>query len=179
MRRERVTNPFSRLMGFFRGHLDLKHLPLMVGRAKMMEKTRLDETRPHNGLEFTEPGCHQLALRHIDVHKYLKEVETGAEMSYPDAAASWFDNVYMPVIELIRERGVLKHFPKNTEGDLYIWLVCRRENLEEQQQAMGRIPIEKVIWDLENEISSHSFLSMSTFFGQKLNLEEALQGVAA
>jgi hypothetical protein len=179
VRRERVTNPFSRLMGFFRGHLDLSHLPLKVGRAKLMEKTHLDHSRPHHDIEFTEPGCHQLVLRHIDVHKYLKEVETGAELSYPDAAASWYDNVYMPVIELIRERGVLKHFPKNTEGDLYIWLVCRRENLEEKQQAMGRIPIEKVIWDLENEISSHSFLSMSNFFGQKLNLEEALNGVTA
>jgi hypothetical protein len=80
------------------------------------------------------------------------------------------------VVNLIRERGVLKHFPKNTEGDLYIWLVSRREILENEDRGMGQIPTEKVIWDLENEVSSNSILSLNAVFGQKLDLDEALNG---
>lgn len=176
VRRERVTNPFARLMGFFRGQMDLKQLPLKVEREVFLQQTNLDEIRPDNNLEFTEPGCYQLAKKHIDVHKYLKETECNCAIPYSDAAASWYDNVYLPVVQLIRERNLLKHFPKNTEADLYLWLVSRRENMEEENHAMGQIPTEKVIWDLENELSSTSILSLFQFFGQRLDLKSVVNG---
>jgi hypothetical protein len=176
VRRSKVTNPVARLMGFFRGHFNIKTLPLKIGRSKFLEWTAIDQIRPENNIEFTEPGCYQLAQKHIEVHKYLKEVETTSELSRAEAVASWYDHVYLPVVNLIRERGVLKHFPKNTEGDLYIWLVSRREILENEDRGMGQIPTEKVIWDLENEVSSNSILSLNAVFGQKLDLDEALNG---
>lgn len=174
LKRERATNPFARLMGYFRHQLDLKQLPLKVERAKFLEQTQLDELVPDHGIRFTEPGCYQLAKEHIDGHKYLKAVETAVEMSYPEAVTSWYYNVYLPVVQLVRERQVIKHFPKNTEGDLYIWLVSRRQALEQESHTMGQIPTEKVIWDLENEISSQSFLNLAQFFGKKLDLESVL-----
>jgi hypothetical protein len=175
-RRTRVTNPFARLMGAFRHRFDLDHLPLKIGRTKFLKQTGLDRLRPDNNIEFTEPGCYQLALKHIEVHKYLREVELATELSWDETVTSWYDHVYMPVVELIRERGVLKHFPRNTEGDIYIWLVSRRESMEAEKHAMGTIPTEKVIWDLENEIPSQPILSLASFFGQgqKLDLADAL-----
>lgn len=177
LKRERATNPFARLMGFFRGQLDLKQLPLKVERAKFLEQTRLDELIPNNGIHFTEPGCYQLAKEHIDVHKYLKDVETNSEMPYADAVVSWYTNVYLPVINLIRQRNVIGYFPKNTEGDLYIWLVSRRQTLE-GNHALGQIPTEKVIWDLENELSSLPNVGLVSFFGKKLDLASVLNGKA-
>jgi hypothetical protein len=177
IKRERATNPFARLMGFFRHQLDLANLPLKVERSKFLEQTRLDELVADHGLRFTEPGCYQLAKEHIGTHKYLRETESDSAISYDEAVISWYYNVYMPVIELVRERNVTKHFPKNTEGDLYIWLVSRRKTLEEEKNSMGQIPTEKVIWDLENEISSQSILGLRQFFGKKLDLDSVLNGV--
>ncbi|MEZ4555056.1 MAG: hypothetical protein R2854_01145 [Caldilineaceae bacterium] len=33
---------------------------------------------------------------------------------------SWYDTVYMPMVEAIRRYGVLEHFPTRTETDLYL-----------------------------------------------------------
>ena len=48
------------------------------------------------------------------------------------AAASWYDNVFLPVIEVVRQVDVLKHFPGRSESDLYIWLVRNQAALREQ-----------------------------------------------
>jgi hypothetical protein len=172
LKRERATNPFARLMGFFRYNLALRGLPLKVERAKFLEEIGLDEVRPGHNLKFTESGCYELAQKHINDHKYLEEVECSCEIPYAEAVGSWYDNVYLPVIELIRERGILKYFPKNTEGDLYIWLITHREMREREQHAFGQIPTEKIIWDLEQEISSSPI--WARLFGQKLDLQSIL-----
>jgi hypothetical protein len=76
------------------------------------------------------------------------------------------------VIQLIREKDVLKSFPKNTEGDLYIWLVARRETLEKEKETVGRILTEKIIEDLQKEISTSPI--WAHLFGQKLDLQSVL-----
>jgi hypothetical protein len=175
LKRERATNPFARLMGLFRNQQNLQSLSLRVERDKFLEETRLDELRPNNSVRFSEAGCYNLARQHIDVHKYLKESELGHEISNEDAVCSWFDQVYTPVVHLIKERQVLKSYPKNTAGDLYIWIVSRRKMLEEQFHAMGQIPTEKVIAELELEISARPMISRLTqLFGGKIDLDSAL-----
>ncbi|MCA9949738.1 MAG: universal stress protein, partial [Anaerolineales bacterium] len=47
-----------------------------------------------------------------------------------EAVVGWYDNVYMPVILLIREQGILHNFPERTEADLYVLLSERREEIE-------------------------------------------------
>jgi hypothetical protein len=175
LKRERATNPFARLMGLFRQQLDPHGLSLKVQREKFLDETRLDDLRPAHNLRFTETGCYQVAKQHIEMHKYLKETELDHKISYEEAVTSWFDNVYVPIVELIREREVVKHFPKNTEGDLYIWIVSRRKMLEEEFHALGQIPTEKIIEELEHEISTRPIISrLSKLFGQKLDLQSAL-----
>ncbi len=173
-KRERATNPFARLMGLFRSKLNLKSLPLKIEQEKFMEETGLFKIKPNHGIRFTEPGCYQLTKEHIDIHKYYKEVSSGKEITYAEAVTSWYDNVYSPTIQLIRERQIQKQFPKNTEGDLYVWLISRRKTLEEETEAVGQIPTEKIIWDLENEMASTSILKLSQFFGRKLDLQSVI-----
>src|SRR4029078_7157221 len=129
-----------------------------------LEQTHLDQLRPDHNIQFTEPGCYELVKKHITVHKYLKETEANGEMSYEEAVASWYDHVYLPVIQLIRERGLLEQFPKNTEGDLYIWLLSRREALEAEQKVMGQIPNEALIKALKQESQSGPIAILNYFF---------------
>jgi hypothetical protein len=172
---EKATNPFARLMKLFHRKLNLKDLPLKVERAKFLEETRLEQTRPENNIDCTEPGCYQLMKEHINVHKYLKETETDSEIPYEEVIGSWYDNVYLPVVQLIRERNVLDHFPGHTETDLYVWIVSRRAALEGDQEAMSQTLNEKIIADLELECQSRSIFHLAQHFWQKL-YEQSVAG---
>jgi len=157
LRRERATNPFARFIAFFRGRLDLHSMSLTVARGKFLETTHLDDTRPGHNIKFTEAGCYEMAKQQIDVHKYLLETE-GPIISYEEAVASWYDHVYMPLVQLIRDHNLLQQFPKNTEADLYLWLVARRGTLEEQKGEFGRVPDEKIIEELEQKSPTSSIV---------------------
>ncbi|HMQ53264.1 MAG TPA: hypothetical protein PKE64_26200 [Anaerolineae bacterium] len=152
LKRERATNPFARFMGLFRSDEALKGLsPLTLERAKFLKETNLDEVRPDHNLKYSEAGCYRLTKQHIDVHRYLKSIDFAREIPYDEAVASWYDNVYMPVIKLIRARNLAAKFPKNTESDLYLWLVSRREAIEQSQDQAGQVPDEALIVELEHE----------------------------
>ena len=60
----------------------------------------------------------------------------------------------MPLVQRIREQELAQQFPKNTEADLYLWLISRREELEQEYRAFGQIPDEKIIKELEEKIPS-------------------------
>jgi hypothetical protein len=45
------------------------------------------------------------------------------EIPFNDALVSWFNNVYEPVIKIIREQWLLANFPGRTEADLYVWII--------------------------------------------------------
>jgi nucleotide-binding universal stress UspA family protein len=49
---------------------------------------------------------------------------------FTKAITSWYDNVYLAVIQVIRERDLLRDFPSRTETDLYIWLSKYEAELE-------------------------------------------------
>lgn len=99
--------------------------------ASFLEATGLKETRPEANLELTAPGGYRHLHEHIDVHRYYMGVEMQREIPYDEAAAHWYDTVYLPVVEVIRERGLLQDFPDRTETDLYLWLAEHRADLEE------------------------------------------------
>jgi len=98
------------------------------------EKTHLHLLRPEHQVSFTEPGRYELLLQHIEVHKYLRDLELAENgnagyISWEEAVLSWYDTVYLPVVAAIEEYQVLDHFPERTEADLYLWVVHHRERL--------------------------------------------------
>ena len=52
------------------------------------------------------------------------------EISFEDAARSWYANVYEPIVRQIREDNLMFYFPGNAEGDLYMWLVRRWDEMK-------------------------------------------------
>ena len=99
--------------------------------TRFLEATGLDDTRPEANLELTVPGGYRHLHEHIDVHRYYMGIEMQREIPYDEAAAHWYDSVYLPVVEVIRERGLLQDFPDRTETDLYLWLAEHQAELEE------------------------------------------------
>jgi hypothetical protein len=100
--------------------------------AAFMEKTRLHELRPDANILASLPGKYEKILHHIDVHHYYLGLEQQRDVPWPEAVASWYDNVYLPTVQSIREERLLSDFPGRTETDAYIWLVEHREALDEQ-----------------------------------------------
>jgi nuclear transport factor 2 (NTF2) superfamily protein len=145
------ATPLGQLLSFFQDRLNVEELSLKAEQAQFLRETNLDQIRPAHTIQFTEPGGYRLVKEHIAFHKYLREIECQCEISYEEAVGSWFDNVYIPLIHLIRERGVQAYFPDCTEADLYLWLVLRRAALEQEMDSLGQIPEEKIIEDLEQE----------------------------
>jgi hypothetical protein len=104
-------------------------LAIKEGYAEFLRKTRLDILRPGSQVLLSEPGRYRQILEHISVHKYFMGIEQEHDIPWDEAVESWYDNVYMPMIELIRKYDVLSQFPGRTEADLYAWLIKHQEAL--------------------------------------------------
>ena len=94
-----------------------------------LNDTNLDELRPGADLLVTAPGQYQKLREHIAVHQYFMGEKRGHAVPLPEAAADWYDTVYLPVVNLIRERNLLRDFPNRTETDLYLWIMDHRAAL--------------------------------------------------
>ena len=100
--------------------------------ANFLEKTNLDDIRPGADLKMTWPGFYSLLLEHIDAHRYFLGLDWQRDVSYAEAVGNWYDEVYLPVVALLYERGLFKDFPGRTEADLYALLADYRRELEQQ-----------------------------------------------
>ena len=92
------------------------------GYVEFLEKTRLNQLRPDQRIEFTTPGRYRDLLAHIEVHRHFLAQQHGRDISDDEAVTGWFDDVYRPIVNAIRQSGILKRFPERTEADLYIWI---------------------------------------------------------
>jgi hypothetical protein len=107
--------------------------------AEFLERTHLDKLRPDHDLKLTEPGRYALVLDHIKVHHYLRNLDLGRagrkkRLNWDEAVISWYDNVYMPIVEAIRRSDLLQQFPQRTEADLYLWIAYHRERLAREYE---------------------------------------------
>jgi len=86
---------------------------------------------------------------HINVHKWYLGEQRYSDMPYQEAVTSWYDNVYMPIVEIIREQAVLEEFPGRTETDLYLWVIDRWEWLRERFGS--QVPVETAAEQLADD----------------------------
>ena len=100
-------------------------------QAAFLEATRLDMTRPDVDLRVSVPGQYRHLESHIEAFRYRLETETGQDVPFDEAAARWYDEVYLPVVLAMRAQGILRYFPGRTETDFFVWLSRHRAELEE------------------------------------------------
>lgn len=91
-------------------------------KGRFLEQTGLAKLRPGSRVEFTEVGRYDELLGHIREHKWYINLRRAAEIPYAEAVASWYDTVYMPIVEVIRSSRLLARFPGKTEADLYVFV---------------------------------------------------------
>lgn len=119
-----------------------------------LEQTNIDQILPDADFSVTVAGQYQALQEHISVHRYFMGIERERDISYEDAAKNWYETVYLPVVNVIREVGLLKHFPDRTETDLYLWVMDHREEL---QKTVGwAIDIKKAAADLAQDAENRA-----------------------
>lgn len=81
-------------------------------------------------LFFTAPGRFYEVLRHIQGHKYFLNESYTDEIPFVDAGISWYENLYIPIINIVRQEKILGRFPGRTESDLYMWIIKHWDELK-------------------------------------------------
>jgi uncharacterized ParB-like nuclease family protein len=108
--------------------------------SAFLESTQLHKTRPEARLECSRLGRYDEIFKHILGHRYFMGIEKGAPVSVPEAAASWYDNVYTPIAEVIRKHKVLEQLPGWTEADVYVEITRRWLALSQAGKPAGPHP---------------------------------------
>ncbi len=119
--------------------------------VKFLEVTRLDQSQPDLDLDATKAGAYPTLLEHIAVHRYYLGMEQNREVSIVESAQSWYRNVYLPIVNIIRSRNLLAGFPDRTETDLYLWAADHRAMLK--AEVGWDIGAEAAISDLSEQHS--------------------------
>jgi hypothetical protein len=114
------------------GDLDAANLEIKGEYGDFLERTRLDELRPDQRVEFTIAGGYERLLEHIAVHRHFLGLDQERFISPDEAVGDWYDNVYCPLVNIIRGRDILNDFPNRTDADLYLWVVDHQHYLRER-----------------------------------------------
>jgi hypothetical protein len=116
--------------------LRLEDLVILGTKVNFLERTSLDHLRPDARIKLTIPDGFDRMLEHIAVHKYFMGLDWKRDISDEEAVLHWYDNVYQPVINVIRETNILKEFPGKTEGDLYLWVLDHQRYLSQEGEGL-------------------------------------------
>ncbi len=117
--------------------------------ADFLEATNLDKLHPEADLLMTFCGQYGLLLSQIEAEhtllKHQKDLPESLDL-WEQAVSTWYDRVYLPIIQIIRSLGVLHRFPERTEADMYVLLSERHDELEE---ALGwQVEMETAVTEL-------------------------------
>lgn len=74
-------------------------------------------------IDFSTPGQYDVLYQHILIHKYYINQNKSEEISMQEAIISWYEKVYVPVIQAIKKQKLLKKFKHRTLSDMYVWLI--------------------------------------------------------
>ncbi len=117
-------------------------LEILEDKVHFLERTSLDSIKPEADIRLTIPDGFDRMLEHIAVHRFFMGLDLQRDVSEEEAIADWYDNVYMPVINVIRETNILKEFPNKTEGDLYLWVLDHQHYLVSEEGQTLQTPVD-------------------------------------
>lgn len=117
--------------------VDASELLRAAEYADFLDRTHIDRARPDARLECSRLGHYEEIFKHILGHAYFLGLERGHEVAVTEAAVSWYETVYLPIVQVIRRHRVLDHLPGLTEADVYVEVTKRWLALSEAGEDSG------------------------------------------
>lgn len=105
---------------------------LKAEHAAFLAYTRLDTLRPNTDFTVSAPGSYAKLESLIEVCRFCRETEEETKLADEHVVCRWHDEDYLPMVEAIREQGILRYFPGRTETDFYIWLATNQAALRNE-----------------------------------------------
>jgi len=101
--------------------------------AEFLRRTDLDRLQPEHDIRPTALGRYDVIWDHIQAHQEWLSSIWERPATIPEAVNDWYQYIYMPIVQVVRDRGVLEEFPRLTEADIYLWVMQHRGALEERE----------------------------------------------
>jgi hypothetical protein len=137
---------------------DLEAVLLETERHAFLAQTQLDEIALNNTIRLTVPGGFEIMRGQIVYYQYILSQIDEQEISYAEAARTWYKLLYRSFIQVIEEAGLPVLWPELTSADLYIWLIRHHRELEAQSQK--RVLMAEAATALEREHRPHGPLGL-------------------
>jgi hypothetical protein len=114
------------------GEADLDEVLIKQEYAEFLEETHLGTLYPDQSIQFTAPGRYRELACQISLYQEALEEIDGEPIAYNYAVTAWYEMIYTPAIDIIRERNILPLFPGRTEADLFAWVWRYNKELRER-----------------------------------------------
>lgn len=96
----------------------VRNLLLLEEQRSFLEATGLEQVRPDHQICCTSLGSYGSLLQHI--HDAYDDCGEARSLT-PDDTAVWFDQVYRPIVDLLRRHQITELLPHYSEADLFVW----------------------------------------------------------
>jgi hypothetical protein len=100
-------------------------------RADFLDVTGL-QPDPEGEFDLTQPAGYERLLEHIQVHGYFRGAAEDRDIPWQEEVASWHEQVFRPMVAIIRSSGIMASFSGRTEADLYLFTMNHLHRLREQ-----------------------------------------------
>jgi hypothetical protein len=126
-----------------------------VGRIIHAEQERLfmldsglERARPEARIELSRSDGYPELLELLKVHGYDLMQQRGEVLPPEEISGDWFDRVYLPATDAIRQERLGEAFPAATLGDMFMWVYQRRRSLLPER---GKMEMEDAIREAKRE----------------------------
>lgn len=113
------------------GEMDLDQELITLEREAFIGKVGEKNSKAALSIVFTRPGGCEALSGQIELYRTGVKRERNRSLTFEQAFTAWYEEVYLPSIDAIREMGVLSAFPERTEADLFIWTWKKGISLED------------------------------------------------
>ncbi len=137
--------------------------------ADFLTETSIANQRPNVDLSVTIPGQYEKLTQQIHIHRYYAWTDKQHSLSFDEAVLDWYDAIYIPLAETIRDRGLMRGFPNRTITDFYLWVTEHRDTL---QKELGWAIRSQAVADVLAQQSGHAPSSLETGTWRKSKLME-------
>ncbi|MCA1795358.1 MAG: Lrp/AsnC ligand binding domain-containing protein [Desulfotignum sp.] len=90
---------------------------LYIEKKKFFDKTGLP-----GEIDLTEVGKYNYLEQQIHTHQMHLAAQSGRDHDFSKAARDWYNTIYLPLIFIIKNGGLIKYFPGRTMADLYTYI---------------------------------------------------------
>jgi hypothetical protein len=103
---------------------------------RFMEESGLERVMPEAEIELTAPHEYVELLELIKVHAYHMSCERNEVVQVEDAAGDFYDRIYLPTVDAIKQEQLDEEFTDKTMADLFLLVYERRRALFPERGSM-------------------------------------------